>query len=490
MKTFKKLLCFATCTLGLIGSVNAATLAVGNDTTTAGAKNKSVTLELKDDDLKDYTAVEFQLTVSGTTYADIDLQFKTSGLGIDTSRAPLYKLSSDSGLFATTIGTVSYSTTENLSSNFKIVPTNVVFIKSDGTRVSAGNSGVKIEEGTIKYERAKSTDASLTSLTVSQGELSPAFSSTVYEYTVQVKDTINTIRLTGDSATGSTKTGTGSHTLSMGENNIEIVVTAEDGTTKNTYKVKVIRGEIEEPSAFLESLEINNIGVKLSPEFDSKNNKYTAKIGKDIEELNFKYTTEDPLAEVTIEGNENFKDGENLIKITVKSSDGKTEQIYEITVIREEEESTEEKPKDEDSEQKEEKKSNTWIIILIVLVILAVVAGVAILLFKKKKDGNNSKGGSQDNSNLPHKKREDIESTSEIELPQIDKEAKITVEDAEDDYIPAHKEESVTDILKTELYEDERTQRFNSNEFDKLRTKMYDEDDLGETKEFNFKDFE
>ncbi len=468
---------------GLINSVSAASLVIGNDTTTAGATNKSVTVELKDSDLGEYSKVEFQLSVTGTTYAEVDFSFKGSGLSFkkDTTLGTYIIGNDGEKLYESMIGSVSYRTTENLNSDFKIVPTQVKFYKADGTVVEAGSAGVKVQEGNIKFEKPKSNEALLTSLTTSQGELTPEFSSSVNEYTIVVKDTIPQIRLSGNSSVGSTKTGLGLIKLEMGENNVEIVVTAEDGTTKNTYNVKIIRGEVSEPSAYLKKLEVNNIGVELSPEFDSKNNKYTITIGEDIDELNFKYETEDPLAEVTIEGNEKFEVGENLVKINVKSSNGEDEQTYEITVIKEEKE--EDKPiedDDKDDDKKEEPKKKTWLIILIAAVIILIVGTVTFLLFRKKKKGPKDKGtkntilDEKDSSEAVITERtvdEDEDLTGRVNLMQDDN--------------------SITDVLKTELYDDDRTQKFDDDALLELKRRYsQNEDELDKTKEFNFKDFE
>lgn len=469
-KSFKRLALATAFSLCLIGKIDAATLAVGSGSTPAGT-SKSIGVELRDSDLGEYDKVEFQLSVTGTDLVEID-NVKIVGLDFGVTSGPngetIYTFSgnqqtANNKLIATT-GTISFKTAPELSTNFKITPTNVKFYKG-GTPFAVGEAGIKVIEGTVKYEKPKSTEAFLTSLKVSQGTLSPEFSKDVMEYTVQVKDTINSIRFTADSSLGSTKTGTGSKTLEMGENEHEIVVTAEDGVTKNTYKIKIIRGEIAEPSAYLKKLDINNIGVELSPEFDSKNNKYTVKVGKDITELNFKYETEDPLAEVTIEGNEKFIEGENVVKIKVLSSNKEEEQIYEITVIKEEEkEEDDSSTPTKDDEEEKEKKKNPWLLVLIGAIVVLIVGGVSFLLFKKKKPNDKNKNKSSKG-----------------------KDATITVKEGSDD-----EEESITENLKKELYDDDRTQNFDEEALEQLKMRygVKEEEQLDKTKEFNFKDLD
>lgn len=481
------MLCTSVCLLGLIECVDAATLTIGNDTASAGAA-RSVTVELVDDggNLSEFSEVSFQLSVSGTAYASIEsFEPKGTGLGYTVDGIETKTYTFKGSLSATTIGIVNYKTTSDLIGDFKITPTNVVFKKTDGTEVRPGSAGVKIQEGTIKYQKPKSKEALLTSLTVSQGTMTPEFDSNVFEYTVVVKDTINMVKVTGQTSPGATRTGGGNVSLQMGSNEVELVVTAEDGETKNTYKLNIVRGEVAEPSAYLKKLDINNIGISLSPEFDKNNNKYTVKVGKDITELNFVYEREDDLAEVTIEGNKDFVEGENEVKITVVSSNGEDTQVYEITVIKGEEEE-EEKPEKKHEPEEKKKKNSVWLIVGIVGAILAIVAGVAVVLFKKKKKKNkdddqnkpNGKGEkeaentSKGESKLPLKKRPGDEPTYEIDR----------IEELEN-----FEKESVTDILKGELFDDDKTQKFDTDAFKDFQREEYVDD---KTKEFDFKDFE
>ncbi len=479
MKTFKSLLCIAACSLGMIGGVNAATIKVSDETVKAGTMHNEAKIKISDDDLSNFKKVEFQLSVSNTFYAQITNVQASTGAGLS------YEIHTENDITTYTfkgdlsekeLATITFRTSDSMDSNINITPVNVKFYKDDNNYQSPGDAGIKAIAGVIKYERPKSSEASLTSLVPSQGTLSPEFDSTHTNYTVQVKDTIAYIRFTAEACQGATVTGNGSTQLEMGENTIEIEVTAEDGQTKNTYTIKVIRGEVVEPSAYIKDLVLNNIGATLSPKFDSKNNKYTVQIGKEIEKLDFKYELEDPLAEVTIEGNENFVEGENLVKIKVVSSNKEDEQIYEITVIKSEEEQKEPITEDKNDDSKDEKKINVWLIVGIVTVVLAVVAGVTIILFKKKKNDKKK----IDNTKLPLKRREGSEKTVEID----------TVVEKPKHAAPQEEEESITDILKTELYDDDRTQKFNDDELEKLKKKIYDDEEIDQTKEFNFKDFE
>lgn len=464
---------FAFCT-----EVSAATLAIGSDSTTAGAANKSVTVELKDADLKDYSKVEFKLSIDGTSYASIGTYDHKSSLGFN-SDGGTYTIGDTSGeLYETTTGSISYRTTANLNSNFKITPVDVKFYKKDGTVLQNGDAGIKVLSGTITYEKEKSKEATLTGITVSQGTLTPEFNKDIKEYTVVVKDTIPSIRINGTPCPLASVTGGGTKSIQMGENTVELIVTAEDKVTKNTYVVKVIRGEVAEPSAYLKNISINNIGIALSPEFDSKNNKYTVKVDKDIKSLNLKCEAEDPLAEVKIEGNEDFKLGENEIVITVTSSDKEQVEVYNITVIMEEEESV--SPiLDENKDIQKKDGPKWWLIILIVSLIVFIVIGISVLLFMKKKKNANKASNSTAEAN---QEKEPIERvTTRIEKSEISENEEAL-----------KNEDSITEMLKNEAFEDEETRRYDASLIKEFR--FEDEDESSEyddkTKEFNFKDFQ
>ena len=81
----------------------------------------------------------------------------------------------------------------------------------------------------------------------------------------------------------------------------------------------------------LKDLVVQN--YKLSPEFTSENTKYTLEVTKEVDKLEITPIPEDSEAKVQIAGNENFKVGNNIVKITVTAEDGTT-RIYTITVTK------------------------------------------------------------------------------------------------------------------------------------------------------------
>ena len=87
-----------------------------------------------------------------------------------------------------------------------------------------------------------STDASLSSLTVSPGELSPAFSPDVTEYSVTVPGDTDRLTISAPANDdGATVSISGNENLQMGENTVTCQVTAEDGETTRTYTLTVTK---------------------------------------------------------------------------------------------------------------------------------------------------------------------------------------------------------------------------------------------------------
>ena len=101
------------------------------------------------------------------------------------------------------------------------------------------------------------------------------------------------------------------------EENIETIQSHEEYENKNTN---------------LETLAIEN--VLLYPAFDNSITSYTAEISSEITELNMLAIPENEEATAIIEGNEDLKEGDNLITVKVLSKDKTTEKFYEINVIK------------------------------------------------------------------------------------------------------------------------------------------------------------
>lgn len=81
----------------------------------------------------------------------------------------------------------------------------------------------------------------------------------------------------------------------------------------------------------LKDLVVEN--YKLTPDFDPETTKYTVDVTKEVEKLEITPILQDDKSKFEITGNENFKVGNNIVKITVTAEDG-TNRIYTITVSK------------------------------------------------------------------------------------------------------------------------------------------------------------
>lgn len=94
---------------------------------------------------------------------------------------------------------------------------------------------------------AGSSDASLKTMAVQPGELTPAFSSGVYEYTATVENDVDKILIGAETTdSGAKMVIVGNSGLAVGENQVYVNVTAADGVTLGRYTIVVTRlGEAE-----------------------------------------------------------------------------------------------------------------------------------------------------------------------------------------------------------------------------------------------------
>ena len=108
--------------------------------------------------------------------------------------------------------------------------------------------------------------------------------------------------------------------LVVGENNINITVTAEDGSKKD-YILTIKRLS-----------DNTNIKIKIDgEEIEFVNNKASVMVSSNTKKLDYKYELEDKNAKVEITGDKDLEYGDNIVKFTVTAEDG-TEEVYELTV--------------------------------------------------------------------------------------------------------------------------------------------------------------
>ena len=147
------------------------------------------------------------------------------------------------------------------------------------TTVVTAQDGITTKTYTVNVIRAPDSNANLIGLAVSQGTLSPAFSSGIMAYadtvtnattsiTATPTDSDITAAITVNEMTTASGTASNAIPLAVGSNTITVVITAQDGVTTHTYTVTVYRGEAEA------DIVSNNV---LTPNGDGKNDYWVIK---------------------------------------------------------------------------------------------------------------------------------------------------------------------------------------------------------------------
>lgn len=207
---------------------------------------------------------------------------------------------------------------------------------------SSGNSSNNNTSKTVK----KSDNSNLSSIQIAEGVISPEFSKTVKEYTVNVPYEVTklSIAATPEHSKG-TVTINGNDELKVGENLIEIIVTAEDSST-DKYTIKAIRAKQELSLQTLSIYYVNGNGekveLKLDPQFSFDVYSYAVNdiLAHTIQSLSVEAKANAENAKVEIVGNDELKSGTNeiTIKVSVTDEAGLEEQkTYTIKVQKEEE---------------------------------------------------------------------------------------------------------------------------------------------------------
>ena len=195
-------------------------------------------------------------------------------------------------------------------------------------------------------ETKKSDNSNLSILQIAEGVITPEFNKKVKEYSINVPNEITKLSIvaTPEHSKATVKI-TGNEELQVGENNVEIVVTAEDGST-DTYKIIVTRAL---PELNLQTLSIcyideNNqkVEIKLEPQFVFNTYEYKSleQLSYTVKELQVDAIANRENAKVEIIGNKEIKAGKNeiTIKVTLPNEEGLEEQkTYKITIEREDE---------------------------------------------------------------------------------------------------------------------------------------------------------
>lgn len=201
---------------------------------------------------------------------------------------------------------------------------------------------------TLTVNRAPSSNADLSNLTVSTGTLQPVFSSGMTEYVVDVSNATTSLKVTATVAEShatvkvngvavASGSASGPLSLSVGGTVISVVVTAQNGTTSRTYHITVNRAPSSNSSLSRLKLSVGN----LVPVFSPNKFNYTVLVAYPASSIIITPTLGDLTALVTVNGMSvgsgsgsgtiQLTPGINILVVVVTAQDG-TKTTYTLTV--------------------------------------------------------------------------------------------------------------------------------------------------------------
>ena len=182
----------------------------------------------------------------------------------------------------------------------------------------------------LNIKRTKSSINTLSDITVSEGTLTPEFNSNITSYTVNVDGNISSIDVSA-TLTDSRATiisGTGIHSLNVGDNNIVIRVESESGSILD-YNINVIRAKKN-----INDLSMIKVDGKEIENFSSDTLEYDlGDVNYSKTKINVEAVLKDVDSSVKGDGKISLKTGDNEIVLTVTAQNGE-EKTYKLHVNR------------------------------------------------------------------------------------------------------------------------------------------------------------
>ena len=274
-------------------------------------------------------------------------------------------------------------------------------------QVEVGKKETKLTSDEQGTDTNKS-NADLKSLRVDIEGIVPTFDKNVKQYYLNIQNTINNIDVLAVAENPKSSIEiTGNTNLKDGLNVISIKVVSEDKTQENIYNINVTKtANLDTANTNLETLAIEN--VLLNPPFDNTITHYDIEISNSTTQLNILAVPENENASTSISGNNDLKEGNNQIVISVTASNGFTKKDFIINAYKRNAQEEEQFINEQEMQQEkleeayeieqtfkveenisEEANNNKWYIIGGIIVTIIVISIIGIIYFKKKKSGNN-----------------------------------------------------------------------------------------------------
>jgi hypothetical protein len=352
-----------------------ATVTVNGTPVTSGSASGSISLSVGSNDISIVVTAQSGATkiytisvtrASAALSSDATLSSLTISAG---TLSPSFNSATNSYTDSVDNGVSSVTVTPTVNESHATVTVNgttvMSGVASGSITLSVGSNDIKVrvtsQNGTvndytinvIRSAATVSTDATLASLTISEGTLSPSFTGAITSYTNSVPNGVSSLKVTptaGQSSSVITVNGTtvtsgsasGSISLSVGSNTITISVTAPDTLTTKLYVITVTRAAVVSSDTTLRSLTIS--AGTLTPSFSSGTESYTDSVINAVSSLTVTPIASQSASVINVNGTPvtsgsasnsiNLSVGSNIITIVVTAPDGSSNQSYRITVTR------------------------------------------------------------------------------------------------------------------------------------------------------------
>ena len=285
-----------------------------------------------------------------------------------------------------------YSTEKD--TNISATPKNVTIVQNTSSSSKENSSNTENNATST----TKSNVATLSNLGIKPNDFS-GLSASKTTYSTEVPNDVESIEVYASKGQNGQKiSGIGKKTLKEGVNTFNVVVTAEDGKTQKTYTINVNRkakedkteetsNENPEENTETDPLEekfglseLKIEGLEIEPQFQTDVYEYKVELNEDLENLNITTVATKANATVEVTGNENLKEGENIITILVKGESEEETAAYQIVVN-----------KTLGKQENTDNNSNQNKIIMLVTAggIILIIAVIAIIVKIKKSKGQN-----------------------------------------------------------------------------------------------------
>ena len=190
-------------------------------------------------------------------------------------------------------------------------PTNQTSGSSNQNNQSSSNN----QRTRTQQTREQSSNANLGNLGITPNDFT-GFRAATLDYNVTVPNDVEKINVYAKTQDPNAKitSGTGDHNLNVGENAIQVVVTAENGNTQ-TYTINVKREEKAKeenkvpenvPASDLKKLEVK--GYKITPEFSANVYEYKLDVKLDVTELEIITEKQNDKIDIEVVGNTDLKE--------------------------------------------------------------------------------------------------------------------------------------------------------------------------------------